>query len=257
MTKQTSYQKWEASWSICTPHVPQWSKDHPKKQLQNGVATVPRHWDRTGHQLDRAAQVTIFRLRTGHYQLSHLHRLKISHSDECPCGTGPQTPNHTFCSPTPPSTLWDARHGPVQWIPTGSFGERLRHCGRLWTSPYSPDWRSSMAGNANKIDLMHANINVSFTQVVNHQLFPLTTNFVQTMLKLNCFNTLSNFNPVEKSMRKWNNQVLLPFDLVTPSQGQGNWKAVWNGRTRSGYFYNKYYRYEKKCLNKCVPTVQH
>ena len=52
------------------------------------------------HQLDRAAQVTIFRLRTGHCQLlSHLHRLKISHSDECPCSTGPQTPIHIlqFC----------------------------------------------------------------------------------------------------------------------------------------------------------------
>ena len=33
-------------------------------------------------------------------------------------------------------------------MPTGSFGNRLRHCGRLRTSPYSPDWRSSMAGNA-------------------------------------------------------------------------------------------------------------
>ena len=51
------------------------------------------------HQLVRAAQVTIFRLRTGHCQLlSHLHRLKISHSDECPCGTGPQTPNHILQS---------------------------------------------------------------------------------------------------------------------------------------------------------------
>ena len=51
------------------------------------------------HQLDRAAQVTIFRLRTGHCQLlSHLHRLKISHSDECPWGTGPQTPNHILQS---------------------------------------------------------------------------------------------------------------------------------------------------------------
>ena len=51
------------------------------------------------HQLDRATQVTIFRLRTGHCQLlSHLHRLKISHSDECPCGTGPQTPNHILQS---------------------------------------------------------------------------------------------------------------------------------------------------------------
>ena len=53
------------------------------------------------HQLDRAAHVTIFRLRTGHCQLlSHLHRLKISHSDECPCGTGPQTPNHILQSCT-------------------------------------------------------------------------------------------------------------------------------------------------------------
>ena len=49
------------------------------------------------HQLVRAAQVTIFRLRTGHCQLlSHLHRLKISH--ECLCGTGPQTPNHILQS---------------------------------------------------------------------------------------------------------------------------------------------------------------
>ena len=51
------------------------------------------------HQLDRAAQVTIFRLRSGHCQLlSHLHRLNISHSDECPCGTGAQTPNHILQS---------------------------------------------------------------------------------------------------------------------------------------------------------------
>ena len=51
------------------------------------------------HQLDRTAQVTIFKLRTGHCQLlSRLHRLKISHSDECACGTGPQTPNHILQS---------------------------------------------------------------------------------------------------------------------------------------------------------------
>ena len=47
------------------------------------------------HQLDRAAQVTIFRLKTGHSQLfSHLHKLKSSHSDEYPCGTGPQIPQY-------------------------------------------------------------------------------------------------------------------------------------------------------------------
>ena len=51
------------------------------------------------HQLERAAQVTIFRLTTGHFQLlSHLHRLKVSHSDEWPCGTGPQPPSHILQS---------------------------------------------------------------------------------------------------------------------------------------------------------------
>ena len=51
------------------------------------------------HQLDTAAQVTIFRLRTGHCQLlSHLHRPKMFHSDKCPCGTGPQTHNHILQS---------------------------------------------------------------------------------------------------------------------------------------------------------------
>ena len=50
-------------------------------------------------QLDRAAQVTIFGLRTGHCQLLfHLHRLVSSHSDECPCGTGPQAPNYILQS---------------------------------------------------------------------------------------------------------------------------------------------------------------
>ena len=106
------------------------------------------------HQLGRAAQVTIFRLRTGHCQLlSHLHSLKISQSYECPCGTGPQTPT-TSCSPVPPLTLWDARHGPVRWMPTGSFGDWLSHCGRLRTMPYSLDWRSGMASNAEKENLL-------------------------------------------------------------------------------------------------------
>ena len=59
------------------------------------------------HQLDRAAQVTIIRLITGHCQLfSHLHRLKISHSDECPFGTSPQTPNHILQSCPTFNALW-------------------------------------------------------------------------------------------------------------------------------------------------------
>ena len=120
------------------------SYSEAKAILRDNVRTQWRQRPDTGteedsiHQLDRAAQVTIFRLRTGHCQLlSHLHRLKNSHSDECLCG-----------SPVPPSTLWDARHSPVRWMPTGSFRDRLRHWGKLRTSPYSPDWRSSMAGSA-------------------------------------------------------------------------------------------------------------
>ena len=47
------------------------------------------------HFLTRKQQVTIFRLRTGHCRLlSHLNRLSISHTDECPCGTAAQTPEH-------------------------------------------------------------------------------------------------------------------------------------------------------------------
>ena len=44
----------------------------------------------------------VFRLRTastGHCQLlSHLYRLKIPHADECPYGTGPQTPSNILQS---------------------------------------------------------------------------------------------------------------------------------------------------------------
>ena len=81
-----------------------------KRQRKKGIETDgqgKRQKDRldTGaeedsiHQLDTAAQVTIFRLRTGQCQLlSHLHRLKISHSDQCPSGTCPQTPNHILQS---------------------------------------------------------------------------------------------------------------------------------------------------------------
>ena len=65
-------------------------------------------------------------------------------------------PPTTSCSPAPPSMLWDARHGPVRWRPTGSFGDQLRHCGRLQTLPYSPDWRSNMARNAEEEDSVHS-----------------------------------------------------------------------------------------------------
>ena len=49
--------------------------------------------------INRKQQVTIFRLRTGHCRLlGHLYRLEVSHSDECPCGTSTQTPEHVLQS---------------------------------------------------------------------------------------------------------------------------------------------------------------
>lgn len=50
-------------------------------------------WEEMGRQ----AQTTIFRLRTGHCRLLfHLHRLHVAHTNECPCGTGLQTPEHVL-----------------------------------------------------------------------------------------------------------------------------------------------------------------
>ena len=47
------------------------------------------------HHLSRHQQTTIFRLRTGHCRLrSHMHRLGLSHTPDCPCNTGPETPEH-------------------------------------------------------------------------------------------------------------------------------------------------------------------
>ena len=99
------------------------------------------------HQLDRAAQVTIFRLRTGHCQLlSHLHRLKISHSDKSPCSTGPQTPNHIRQScPT-----FEALRRQAWPSPMDAYRKLWGPVETLWqTADFAlPDWKSSMAGNA-------------------------------------------------------------------------------------------------------------
>ena len=47
------------------------------------------------HQLARHQQTIIFRLRTGHCRLnSHLKRIGIKTSTQCPCGEADQTPEH-------------------------------------------------------------------------------------------------------------------------------------------------------------------
>ena len=65
------------------------------------------HWEKTHNHpsddqmphLQRKQQTTIFRLRTGHCRLrSHLYRLGLSHTTDCPCETCPQTPEHILQS---------------------------------------------------------------------------------------------------------------------------------------------------------------
>ena len=50
--------------------------------------------------LTRLEQVTVFRLRTGHNRLTyHLYsKLRIGHTEQCPCGTGSQTTEHLLQS---------------------------------------------------------------------------------------------------------------------------------------------------------------
>ena len=93
------------TWDVCMQSAQPMSYSEAKTILRNNFRTEWQQRLDIGteedsiQQLDRAAQVTIFRLRTGHCQLlSHLHRLKISHSDECPCGAGLQTPIHILQS---------------------------------------------------------------------------------------------------------------------------------------------------------------
>ena len=49
--------------------------------------------------LTRREQVTVFRLRTGHSLNYHLYsKLRIGHTEQCPCGTGSQTTEHLLQS---------------------------------------------------------------------------------------------------------------------------------------------------------------
>ena len=73
--------------------------------------------------LERWQQTIIFRLRTCHCRLLfHMHRLKISPSMECACGTGTQDPEHIYKNvlhtPSREHTL-----GQYQWTLETSYGE--------------------------------------------------------------------------------------------------------------------------------------
>ena len=71
-------------------------KQHSKWRVEH-----PRY-NKTDHYylLTRQEQVTVFRLRTGHNCLNHhlYSKLRISHTEQCPCGTGSQTTEHLLQS---------------------------------------------------------------------------------------------------------------------------------------------------------------
>ena len=78
--------------------------------------------------LTRREQVTVFRLRTGHNRLNyHLYsKLRIGHTEQCPCGTGSQTTEHLLqsCPIYKPHRkgIWPD-HTPVAHKLYGSLGD--------------------------------------------------------------------------------------------------------------------------------------
>nr|KAG5696480.1 hypothetical protein BaRGS_016519 [Batillaria attramentaria] len=61
-----------------------WRLQHPKYNPEDGY-----------HLLGRREQVKLFRLRTGHNRMCHMHtKFGIGQSGECPCGEGPMTTDH-------------------------------------------------------------------------------------------------------------------------------------------------------------------
>ena len=85
--KPTNYK--EAKTLIKAIQHQRWSEKHPDYKSNDPY-----------HKLDRADQVIIFRLRTGHNRLNyHLYqKFKIGQTDQCPCGTGSMTADHLLQS---------------------------------------------------------------------------------------------------------------------------------------------------------------
>ena len=81
--KSTNYQ--EAKTIIKAKQHDRWKQQHPHHNKQDAY-----------HQLPRADQVLIFRLRTGHNRLNHhmYTKFKIGPSEHCPCQTSSMTTEH-------------------------------------------------------------------------------------------------------------------------------------------------------------------
>ena len=89
----------------------------------------------------------IFTLKTGHCRLlSHLYRLNLSHTNQCPCGTVIWTPEHLL-----PALSILPRHQPSNLAQEGeATGEAAGTCSivkdcrlraRDWTDSPSPAWK--------------------------------------------------------------------------------------------------------------------
>ena len=83
--------------SVCR-HLYGWGKTliHNKKKAIFHCKTEGYNPNQDAlHQLTRHQQTIIFRLRTGHCRLnSHLKRIGVKTSAQCPCGEADQTPEH-------------------------------------------------------------------------------------------------------------------------------------------------------------------
>ena len=72
------------------------AKQHSKWRLE-----YPRYNKADPYYLlTRREQVTVYKLRTGHDRLNHhlYSKLRIGHTEQCPCGTGSQTTDHLLQS---------------------------------------------------------------------------------------------------------------------------------------------------------------
>ena len=81
--RSTSYS--EAKTIIKAKQQSKWKDHHPQHNKSDPY-----------YLLTRREQVTIFRLRTGHNRLNHhlFNKLRIGHTEQCPCSTGSQTTEH-------------------------------------------------------------------------------------------------------------------------------------------------------------------
>ena len=93
-------------WNACVHRLDLSLYSHPKEIWGNGVGTHTNSKEKNPYQRLRASRRTA---SPTHYRPSYSHPVSDYKNN-----------------PAPPSMTWDARHGPVWWRPTGSFGDRLR-----------------------------------------------------------------------------------------------------------------------------------